>query len=278
MDNVNYDELFGLQTETDDTPAADPAAEQAETPAEQQAETPPEQPPEPTQEQREQQSREERSRQAFARRIREAEERGAKAERERVNAIIAEMQISEDTEDGQTVRIDNLDKASDYVRRQWNQRMAAGAMNEADVRHIVQEQLNRQAQPPASGISAEDKAEMDRQLAQIARMDPKMKDLGAILGSELGPAFRQYIGAGDDFVTAFYKAGQLKAAAAQQAAAAEKAKAASKGHLSPTRQRGDGALPVPPDEMALFRELMPGATEAEIQKYYNADRKRFGPK
>lgn len=277
MDNVNYDELFGLQEETDDTTTADTPTEQAETPAEQ-AETPPEQPTEPTQEQREQQSREERSRQAFARRIREAEERGAKAERERVNALIAEMNISEDTEDGQTVRIDNLDKASDYVKRQRKQRMAAGTMNEADVQYIVQEQLNRQAQPPASGISAEDRAEMDRQLAQIARMDPNMKDLGAILGSEIGPAFRQYIGSGDDFVTAFYKAGQLKAAAAQQAAAAEKAKAASKGHLNPTRQQGDGALPVPPDEMALFRELMPGVSAEEIQKYYNADRKKYGPK
>ena len=55
-------------------------------------------------------------------------------------------------------------------------------------------------------------------------------------------------------------------------------KAASKGHLTSTKQQGDGALSVPGDEMALFREFLPGASDAEIQKYYNADRKKFGPK
>ena len=260
MDNVNYEELFGAAEETTDN--QDPVEEvQDETP-EQEQEQEQEQP-------KPEQSKEERSRQAFARRIREAEERGAKAERERSNALIAEMNLV-DPED-ESKKIDDVDKARDFLARQRKARLDAGTPTEADIQHIVREQMDKAKQPQVNPV-------VQAQLEQIARMDPAMKDLGAILNSDIGEAFRGFVDRGDDFVTAFYKAGKLQEQVKSKAAEADKAKASSKGHLSSTKQQGAGALSVPSDEMALFRELMPDASAEDIQRYYNADRKRYGPK
>ena len=275
MDNVNFEELFGLEAQetpdNQDPTQEQPAVEQKEAPAEEQKEAPAEQTAE-------EQSKEERARQAFARRIREAEERGARAERERANALIAELDLDDPDNEGQ--KVSDLDKAAQYISRRRQERMTAGSPTEADIRHIVQEQLQQRQQPPVpqGQLSPQDRAQVDRELAQIAKMDPAMKDLNAILTSDIGPAFRQYVSKGEDFVTSFYKAKELQAQTQQQAAAAEKAKAASKGHLTSTKQQGEGALSVPAEDMAYFRELMPDATAEEIQKYYNADRKRYGPK
>lgn len=268
MDNVNYDELFGLETPTEepttDNTTQDPAQPEQQQQTEEQA--------------KEEQSREERSRQAFARRIREAEERGARAERARANALIAELDLDDPDNEGQ--KVSDLDKAAEYVARKRKERFASGTPTEADVRYVAQEQYDRLRQPPVpqNGTDPDAQAELTRQLAQIAKMDPKMTDLGAILQSDIGPAFREYVAKGEDFVTSFYRAKELHSRVEKQAAAAAQAKAASKSHLSSTKQQGEGALPVPADEMALFRELMPGASAEEIQRYYNADRKRFGPK
>lgn len=275
MDNVNFEELFGLEAQEtpdnqQDPTQEQPAVEQKEAPVEEQKEAPVEQTAE-------EQSKEERARQAFARRIREAEERGARAERERANAIIEELDLDDPDNEGQ--KVSDLDKAAQYISRRRRERFATGNPTEADIKAVVQEQFQQRQQPPVpQGLSPEDKAEMDRQLGYISKMDPAMKDLNAILTSDIGPAFRQYVGQGDDFVTSFYKAKELQFQTQQQAAAAEKAKAASKGHLISTRQQGEGALSVPAEDMAYFRELMPDATAEEIQKYYNADRKRYGPK
>lgn len=266
MDNVNYEELFGTAAE-ETTDTLDPAEEAQEQTTETQDEFTEEQ----TQEgaQKHEQSREERSRQAFARRIREAEERGARAQRERDSALIAEMQLVDP--DDESKKIDDVDKAKEFLARQRKARLDACTPTEADIQHIVREQMEKAKQPQVNPV-------VQAQLEQIARMDPAMKDLGAILNSDIGEAFRGFVDRGDDFVTAFYKAGKLQEQVKSKAAEADKAKASSKGHLSSTKQQGAGALSVPSDEMALFRELMPGATEAEIQKYYNADRQKFGPK
>ena len=262
MDNeVNLDSLFEDAVKPDE-PAEEPQEKPEETAKE----------PEKAE-----QDQAERSRQAMARRLREAEKRGAKAERERANALLAALDLDDPDNAGQ--KVSDLDKAAEYVARKRKERFDAGSPTEADIQHVVQEQIQRQTQPPApQGVSAEDRAELDRQLAQIARMDPAMKDLGAILQSDIGPAFREYISKGDDFVTAFYKAGKLQSQAKEQAAAAEKAKANSKDHRSATKQRGTGALEVPKDVMAIYHQLMPGWSDADIQRSYNEDRKKYGPK
>lgn len=47
-----------------------------------------------------------------------------------------------------------------------------------------------------------------------------------------------------------------------------------KGHLAPTSSRGEGAATVPAEVAAEYRQLVPDATDAEIQRHYDAYIKR----
>ena len=115
-----------------------------------------------------------------------------------------------------------------------------------------------------------EEGQVNAQLARIRAMDPEMRDLGAILRSDAGESFRRYVGMGLDFVDAY------TLAARERLEEAARAKAAGKDHLSATTSRGRGALSVPAGEMAIIRALLPDATDEEIRRYYNQDRKRFG--
>lgn len=116
------------------------------------------------------------------------------------------------------------------------------------------------------------------QLARIRAMDPEMTDLGAILDSEAGESFRKYVAMGLDFVDAYTLAARERLLALRDRRMAEsrRPKAAGKGHLSATSTHGRGGVSVPAGEMAIIRALLPDATDEEIRRYYNQDRKRFG--
>lgn len=141
------------------------------------------------------------------------------------------------------------------------------------------EELERE-EPPAPGRTPTQDLRVAEELEEIRRMDPEMADLGCILRSESGERFRRYVRRGLSFVEAYTLAARerLNGLREDRAREAARVKAASKDHLNATSSTGLGALPVPADEMALFRELMPEAAESEIRRYYNTDRKRFGRK
>ena len=141
------------------------------------------------------------------------------------------------------------------------------------------EELERE-NPPLPGRTPTQDPRVTAELEEIRQMDPEMEDLGCILRSESGERFRRYVRRGLSFVEAYTLAARdrLNDIREDRAREAARVKAASKDHLNATTSTGLGALPVPGDEMALFRELMPDAAEAEIRRYYNADRKRFGRK
>lgn len=228
----------------------------------------------PAEEQKPEQDTQERARQAEGRRIREREQRSynagyAKA-REEMSALIKRVGITNSKDEV----IDTVDALEEYERAQSDSRLSSGNGNADDLRRIVREELQQAARP--QGNSPEEDAEVQRQLAQIRAMDPAMTDLGAILNSEAGAKFRGYVEKGLDFVDAYTLAAKdrLGAISANRAGA----KGGDKSHLSATQQQGTGALSVPADELAIFRELNPGVSDADIQKYYNADRKRYGPK
>ena len=273
MDNdINYEELFGLTAEETDPAPAQPE-ETPEEPEETPEEPGPQNDPEETteeqpKEQPKEQTREERSRQAFGRRIREAEERAAqaatKAAEERFSAMLARMGI-EDPETNE--ELNSLEKFAAYDQRKSDERLKNGNANAGDIRRIIQSM--QQAPQPRTDADPRLQAELDL----IASIDPKMTGLDAILASEIGPSFRDHVQKGESFVKAYTNARkELQSKAGTEAAA--KAKAASKGHLNGTKTGNEGEVPVPRDEMVYFRALMPNATDAEIQKYYNEDRKR----
>ena len=270
MDNdINYEEIFGLTAEeTDPAPAQPEETPEEPGPQSDPEETSEEQPKEQPEEQPKEQTREERSRQAFGRRIREAEEWAAqaatKAAEQQFNAMLARMGI-EDPETNEA--LNSLEKFAAYDQRKSDERLKTGKANEGDIKRIIQSM--QQAPQPRTDADPRLQAELDL----IASIDPKMTGLGAILASEIGPSFRDHVQKGESFVKAYTNARkELQSKAGTEAAA--KAKAASKGHLNGTKTGTEGEVPVPRDEMVYFRAMMPNATDAEIQKYYNEDRKR----
>ena len=259
MDEDNLDSLFEDALTNDDA-----EAESTEKPADddgkQAEEAKPAAPPKPPQD------RAENARQAEGRRIREREQRAYQAARDEVSETLRRLGI-ENPEDGST--IDTVDALEAYEKALSDKRINAGKPTADDVRRIVRETVQAPQQQAQSDAP-------QRELDMIRDMDPTMTDLGAILNSDIGPAFREYVQQGASFTQAYGRALREKNARAEGASAAATAKASSKGHLGSTSTRGDGAMEVPADEMALFRELCPDMTSAEIQIFYNEDRKKFG--
>lgn len=128
-----------------------------------------------------------------------------------------------------------------------------------------------------TGAYASESGQVSAQLARIREMDPEMEDLGAILRSEAGDRFRQYVDMGLDFVDAYTLAAREKLGELRDRRTAERtrAKAADRSHLSATSTRGYGGVSVPAGELAIIRALLPDASDEEIRRYYSQDRKRF---
>ena len=222
------------------------------------------------------QTPEERARQAEGRRLREREQlgfnQGYQKARADLSAVLKRLGI-EDPDNGGT--LDTVEQLEAYEKGLSDKRLASGRGTAEDIERVVEKAVRKATGQNTSKV---DNREVDRQLAEIRAMDPEMTDLGAILNSDAGPKFRQYVSQGLNFTDAYTLAARDKLATltARRAGNAERAKAAGKDHLGATNTRGQGSLSVPADEMALFRELNPGATDDEIRRFYNADRKRFG--
>lgn len=210
----------------------------------------------------------ERANQAEGRRIREREARAYQAARERDSEIIRGLGL---THPETNKPIETMEDLEAYAQESRSKRLAAGQGTEDDVRQVARQVLREEMR---SAPAPAENPEVQRQLAQIRAMDPAMTDLGAILRSEAGEKFRGYVAKGLDFVDAYTLAAKDRLAGLQSNRAA--AKAGSKAHLNATRQQGTGALSVPRDQMELFRALNPGASDADIQRYYNADKQKFG--
>lgn len=227
-------------------------------------------------EQQEQQEQDhaERARQAAARREREAEVQRREARayqqaRAEVSATLQRLGIKNPQTDKVISTIEELEA---YEKGLSDERLSSGNGTAEDIKRVVREAIHESR--PAQQTNPMDDPEVKRQLAEIRATDPAMTDLGAILQSEAGERFKGYVARGLNFVDAYTLAAKERLNNIQANRAG--AKAAGKSHLNATRQQGSGALSVPADEMALFRELNPDATEADIQKYYNADKKKFG--
>lgn len=135
-----------------------------------------------------------------------------------------------------------------------------------------QENGNRPGDAGAAQVTQED---IDRELAEIHKMDGSVNGLEDILKLETAPAFRDAVRRGHSFLDAFKLANfdrlqqQRQAEAARRSAQAARNNAASKEHLKASNSKGGGSTPVPGDVMEMYRMMMPGATEAEITAHYN---------
>lgn len=230
-----------------------------------------EQAPEEKPQEKPQQSAQENARQAEGRRIREREQRAYQAARSEMSALLKELGIEKS--DGST--IDTVEDLEAVAKARREDRLSKGSPTEADIQAIVDERLRQAQQPPAPApMSAEDRAAVDRQLAEIRQMDPEMKDLNAILQSPAGPRFRELVEKGLDFKDAYKLAAEDRLAGIR--ANRQGARTGGKDHLTSTSQRGGGDVEVPAETKEMYRLLMPDMTDEQIQKAYNADRRKYG--
>ena len=139
------------------------------------------------------------------------------------------------------------------------------------------QELIRQSEAAAQRQQeAELQARVEAELNEIGRLDPSVRSLEDILAMPTGQAFREAVGNGNSFLSAFKLANfdRLRSDASSGAAAAARQQAVTnaggKDHLTRTSAaRGGGSVPVPSGEMAIFRSLMPDATDAEFRDFYN---------
>lgn len=115
------------------------------------------------------------------------------------------------------------------------------------------------------------KLKVEEQLKEISALDPSIQELKDLAKMETYPKFYELVKRGNALIDAFklanYEALTGRAAAASRQAAINSAQ--GKQHLSPTTQRGAGAVSVPADVKAEYLAFNPDATDAEIQQHYN---------
>lgn len=128
-----------------------------------------------------------------------------------------------------------------------------------------QDEAQRKAEMEAA------KVRVDAEIAEIGKLDPSIQSVQDLLKMPKAKEFYAYVKKGNCFLDAYYLSHREELAAKQTEAAKQQAQnlTRSKDHLTATAIRGDGAAAVPADELAMFREFNPGASEAEIQAYYN---------
>ncbi len=239
-------------------------------------------------EQRREMPPEERHRQAEARRARERagmERAAQEAAQARVDEAYRTMFAGQTNPyTGQPIRSEADYRAwqAEKQRRDSEEQLRAAGIDPA----AIQGAVDRQVQPLRQELEmarmetmrerarrAQDAAQVTirQQLDLIARLDPSMKSMEDIAAMPTAEAFRGYVAKGLGLEEAFYMANRkaIEERKLTAARAAGVSAAASKGHLAPVGGGGQAeTVEVPAEQRALYRELMPEATDAEILAAY----------
>lgn len=141
----------------------------------------------------------------------------------------------------------------------------------------AKELIQQQEEAAQAAEASAAKARVDSELLEIQKLDPTIRSVEDLLHMPTAKEFYALVQKGNTFLDAFRLANFERLSAQTAEAARQQAQnlSRSKDHLTATTgQRGGGAISVPPDELKLFREMNPGASEADIQAYYNRYKSR----
>ena len=174
----------------------------------------------------------------------------------------------------------------DYETAQAQKELKAGRLTPETIQTVVQqlpavkrleELAEEQARAAERQRQAAAQARVDAELQEIHKLDPSISTVEDLLAMPTAKAFYDLVRKGNSFLDAYRLANFEKLTAAKTDAARQQAlnNARSKDHLTATgTPAGTGALPVPQEEMDIFRAFNPGATDAEITAYYNKIKKK----
>ncbi len=122
-----------------------------------------------------------------------------------------------------------------------------------------------------SANEAAARQKVEEQLLEIAKFDPSVKTLADLVKTENYQKVYDLVKKGYELSDAYKLANfdRVQKSTADASRQAALNAAAGKGHLSGTSARGSGGVTVPAEVAEMYREMNPGATDAEIQKHYN---------
>ena len=241
--------------------------------------------------QRREQSPEERHQQAAARRAREEAAR-EKAAQARVDSAFEEMfrgQVNPYTGRPITTEAEYRAYQAEQARQNQTAQLQKAGIDPATIEGIVdqkmapmQQQLMAAQMENArrAAAAANEKAQsvISASLKNISAEYPEIKTLEDIAAMPTAERFNDLVQKGVSLEDAFFLANrkdmQQRSVAAAKAAAVRGA--ASRSHLNPVDSSDGKTVEVPASAKASFREMFPGATEAEIEKEYAAYLKELG--
>ena len=172
-----------------------------------------------------------------------------------------------------------------YTADKLSRELAAGkltpeslhkAIEDSPVVKKAQEIIRNSEQEAQRRQQEQAKARIDADLLEIQKYDPAIKEVKDLLTMPNFPQFRDYvINKGLSYKDAYFLVNRESMAAAQAQAARQQAasNARSKDHLNAISIQGDGGVTVPPEELRMIRAWMPNATEAQIQAFYNKNKR-----
>lgn len=142
------------------------------------------------------------------------------------------------------------------------------------VQKVKQQQEEAEAQAEKAR-QAEMENKVQKELEEIRKMNPEIKGVGDLLNMPKSKEFYDLVKQGYSLEHAYKLThyDQLIAQQAQKAQAQADVLARGKEHLTPTQVRGAGAVTVPNEELAIYRRMMPNASDAEIQAHYQKYKK-----
>lgn len=297
MSDINYDALFEIETGANETEPAAPSEPENDAGANEQevaetAETETENTGDNAEENKGQ-DKEENSRFAAARRKAEAERDAAIAQaKEDAQRQIDEAFAQSGITNPYTGEAIKSKKEFDEYRERFeaerkSKLLRKSGMSDDEFEQFidnlpqVREAKEAAAQADAAlkkAREAEMRVLIDEQMKEIGQLDPSIKSIEDFQKMENYQDFYNYVQKGLTFLEAF----KLANFDAYQQATAKRAKRAAinatKGteHLVATAQRGAGAVTVPADIKAEYRQFNPDLTDAEIEKHYNNYLKQKG--
>lgn len=133
-----------------------------------------------------------------------------------------------------------------------------------DEKREAQQQTAEAAEAPETAEARETEL-VAEQLRQIRELDPRIRGMEDLLRMETAEAFRDYVYRGLSFVEAYWLANRE----ALQKRLRRVGEASGKQHLLTTQGQGRRQAAVPPEELRLYRALLPELSDGEFRRHFN---------
>ena len=151
-----------------------------------------------------------------------------------------------------------------------------GAISDHPVVQQAQQLLDRNAQQEREQARAQARAQIDADVAEIGKLDASITSLEDLMKTPYWNDLYAMTQRGYSLKDAHFLLNhkRLEEAKLEAARAAGANNARGKDHMTGLAPvRGGGSITVPADQLAIYRQFMPGATDAEIQAHYNQYKK-----